>query len=309
MFAKLTIAPLIALSACATSANIPANALESIGGERDLHSSEIVRFSSDCEKWDDWDKPAEPFQINAGTYYVGTCGIAAILITGDGGHALIDSGTEVGADVVLANIRKLGFDPQDIAILLTSHEHFDHVGGMAKIQGQSDGIVISSEIGIGVMSTGVVHPDDPQFGMHDPMQPITSGIPYSIGDASNLLDSFGITPLATPGHSPGAMSWSWESCDGDHCRTIVYADSLSPVSRDDYKFSEHQDYVGDYLAGLGDLAALDCDILLTPHPSHSRMVERAATGTFEGGMNCAEYAYGTIKDLDERLQRELGGNQ
>ena len=48
-----------------------------------------------------------------------------------------------------------------------------------------------------------------------------------------------LTAMATPGHTPGALSWRWESCDGGVCRTMVYADSLTPVSRDDYRFSDH----------------------------------------------------------------------
>ena len=269
------------------------------------YSSDIVRFASECEPWDDWNKPAKPFLIHANTYYVGTCGIAAILITSDEGHVLIDTGTGEGADVALANIRALGFAPADIRVLLASHEHFDHVGGMAKMQAATGGEVIFSEIGIHVLANGTDHPDDPQFGMHPPMQRITHGMPYYYANAPELLARFGITPHLTPGHTPGAMSWSWQSCDSAGiCKTIVYADSMSPVSSDDYRFSDHPEYVAQYRAGIERLRGLKCDILLTPHPSHSKMIERAATGTFEDGMTCADYADAKVKALDERLAKE-----
>ena len=119
-----------------------------------------------------------------------------------------------------------------------------------------------------------------------------------------MLGNLKLTPIATPGHTPGALTWQWESCEGDVCKTIVYADSLSPVSRDDYKFSDHPDYLAEFRAGIARLRALDCDILLTPHPSHSDMIARAATGTFEGGVTCAEYADSKTEALDERLARE-----
>ena len=51
------------------------------------------------------------------------------------------------------------------------------------------------------------------------------------------LGNLVLTAMATPGHTPGALSWRWGSCDGGVCRTIVYADSLTPVSRDDYRFT------------------------------------------------------------------------
>ncbi len=41
-----------------------------------------------------WNSPATPRQIFGNSWYVGTCGISAILITSPQGHILIDSGTE-----------------------------------------------------------------------------------------------------------------------------------------------------------------------------------------------------------------------
>lgn len=50
-----------------------------------------------CVPWDDWDKPSPAFKVYGNTYYVGTCGISAILVVGDEGHVLIDTGIETGA--------------------------------------------------------------------------------------------------------------------------------------------------------------------------------------------------------------------
>jgi beta-lactamase superfamily II metal-dependent hydrolase len=87
-----------------------------------------------CEDWDDWDKPAPPFRIHGNSYHVGTCGITAVLITGDAGHVLIDGATEKGATTIAANIERLGFRLADVKLLLHSHEHHDHVGGIARLQ-------------------------------------------------------------------------------------------------------------------------------------------------------------------------------
>lgn len=220
-----------------------------------------------CDDWDEWEKPGPPFRIFGNTYYVGTCGIASILITTDDGHALIDSGTEAGADIVLANIRALGFDPKDVKVLLASHEHFDHVGGMAKLQRETGATVIASEAAVGVMLSGQTDPDDPQYGTLEPMEPIAEGMPYFWGDAPYRIDYFGIRPIDTPGHTSGAMSWSWEACEEDDCLTVVYADSLSAVSSDSYRFSDHKDYLGKFLKSFDSIAEARCDVLLTPHPT------------------------------------------
>ncbi len=305
MFAKFILSPLIVLAGCVPAAQIP----ESVGGERGLHSSDIVRFASECEKWDDWDKPARPFLIHADTYYVGTCGIAAILITTDDGHILIDTGTQNGADVVADNIRSLGFDLSDVRYLTHSHEHFDHVGGFAKIQALTGAVIIGNSASIPVLRSGLPGELDPQHGMHAAFTPILAP-PASAGwiklENGESVSLGGVEAFATqtPGHSPGAFSWSWESCKGDDCQSIVYADSLSPVSSDEHRFSDHPTDVALFREGLDRIAALDCDILLTPHPSHSKMIERAQTGSFIGGVSCAEYAEGKRRDLDARLARE-----
>ncbi|MGH6728946.1 MAG: MBL fold metallo-hydrolase, partial [Sphingomicrobium sp.] len=91
------------------------------------------RWAAACKDNDKWDAPAPPVRIHGNSYYVGTCGIAAILITGNAGHVLIDGGTEQGADAIAENIRRLGFNLRDVKFLLHSHEHFDHVGGTSKL--------------------------------------------------------------------------------------------------------------------------------------------------------------------------------
>src|SRR5690242_19925061 len=91
-------------------------------------------FASQCKDWDDYNKPAPPVGIFGNTYLVGTCGISSILITDPAGDILIDGGTEKDAQLIAANIRKLGFRLTDVKYILNSHEHFDHAGGIAELQ-------------------------------------------------------------------------------------------------------------------------------------------------------------------------------
>ena len=114
-------------------------------------------FAAACKDWDEWDKPAPPVRIHANTFLVGTCGISAILITGSQGHVLIDGGTEAGADLIAANIRKLGFRLGDVKIILQSHEHNDHVGGIARLQQLTGAQVYASPVAAKVLATGVAN--------------------------------------------------------------------------------------------------------------------------------------------------------
>ena len=263
-----------------------------------------TEWTKACEDWDDWDKPGPPFRIHGNSYYVGTCGIAAILIAGSDGHVLIDGGAARGADLIAANITKLGFRLSDVKLLLMSHEHFDHVGGLARLQELSGAKLLSSPAARPVMETGDSSREDPQADLHPPFDParvdgeVLSGVPVKLGNLS-------LTPLATPGHTPGALTWEWQSCETDDCRTIVYADSLSPISGEGYRFSDHGAYLDAFRSGLANLAALaPCDILLTPHPSASDLRNRLMAGNLDAPPRCAEYAEGIGRRLDERLAEE-----
>ncbi|KEO91630.1 hypothetical protein EH31_02875 [Erythrobacter longus] len=263
-------------------------------------------FVDICKPWDEWDKPAPPFEIYRDTYYVGTCGIAAILITDEEGHILIDSGTEAGADVVMANVAALGFDLKDVRYLLYSHEHFDHVGGMAKLQRATGALVVASKAAEPVLTSGEDSLADPQHGMHEPFEGVAVGRIMAAGDILELGGTT-IRAIETPGHTPGAMSWWWQECK-ERCENIVYADSLSPISRDDYRFGDHPEYVAAYRAGLVALGREDCTVLLTPHPSHSRMIRRMQEGDLienrQGTRPCARYAGQKLLDLETRLSNE-----
>jgi len=263
----------------------------------------ISAWTEVCEDWDNWDKPAPPFRIHGNTWYVGTCGIAAILITDDEGHVLFDSGTEAGALVVEANIEAAGFDVRDLLLIGYSHEHFDHVGGMAYLQERSNALFISLEPGAEAMRTGQSDPADPQHGMHDPFEPVRvdhiQDRPRGMAVGSNFPVS-----VSTPGHTLGATTWHWISCEPSGCMTIVYADSLSAVSADDYRFSDHPEYVQAFRDGIARLAGLDCDILLTPHPSASGMRDKLLAGDLTSGMDCAAYAADRLARLETRLVEE-----
>ena len=251
-----------------------------------------------------WDQPAPPVRIHGNTYLVGTCGIAAILITGREGHILIDAGTETGAEVVAANIRALGFQLKDVKYLLHSHEHLDHVGGIARLQQLTGGQLVASAAAAKVFATGANGASDPQTGMHKPFR--AARVDRVVGDGDSVrLGELLLTAIATPGHTPGALSWSWGSCDGGICRRLVYADSLSAISSNTYRFSDHPAYVAAFRAGLSRLAAVDCDILLTPHPAASNLPARmSGRAPLISTQACRDYVASAGKRLDERLARE-----
>ena len=73
------------------------------------------------------------------------------------------------------------------------------------------------------------------------------------------LGPIAITAIATPGHTMGGTSWRWKSCEGKKCQSIVFADSISAVSADDYRFSDHPALIAVFRSTFDRIAALGCD--------------------------------------------------
>jgi metallo-beta-lactamase class B len=257
-----------------------------------------------CDGRDGWSDPAPPAKIYGNTYYVGTCGISALLIAAPDGLVLIDGATAEAAPGILANIRTLGFDPWNIRYLLASHEHLDHVGGLKALQDATGAAVLARREAVATLTSGEPDAIDPQRGAIPPFAGVK--VARELKDDETLpVGGIGLTIHATPGHTPGSTSWTWRSCEARDCRTIAYVDSLSAVSADDYRFSDHPDYVAMLRATFAKVPTLPCDLLITPHPGASNLFARLAGGApLIDATGCRTYAEGAARRLDERLARE-----
>ena len=269
-------------------------------------SSSAVAFAAACSRWDNWDKPAPPFRVFGDTYHVGTCGITSLLIVGDQGHLVIDAGTEAGAEIVAANIESLGFSLSDVRYLSHTQEHFDHVGGMARLQQLTGARMVASERARSVFETGVSAIDDPQYGLHDPIAPLTVDSIIEDGAAIRLGDKR-IVATYTPGHSPGAISWRWSECESDQCLMLVLSDGLGPVSAPDYRWGDHPNYLADYRASIDWLIAVEADICLSVHPSQMRLIDRIKADALIDSTVCRSAGVAINNRLNSVLTVEQSG--
>lgn len=85
-----------------------------------------VNMADICER--PWEYAVEPFQIANGLYYVGNSWVSVYLIDSGDGLILIDTAMPQTAYLILEGIRKLGFDPKEVKLILLSHAHYDHCG-------------------------------------------------------------------------------------------------------------------------------------------------------------------------------------
>jgi len=293
---------LLLLAACSSQHNIAET------GGASTPAPLAVAAPAACSDASGWDDPATPLRVHGNTWYVGTCGIAALLVTSPEGHVLVDGATPKGGPQIIDNIRTLGFDPADVRAIVFSHEHFDHVGGLAALQAATGAPVYARAPALATLGRGASDESDPQFGELEDFAPV-SDVRLLADDGVVRAGGLELQAVATPGHSVGGTSWTWRSCDGDDCRQIVYGDSLTAVSADGFRFSDHPDALARLRQSFANVAALDCEILVTPHPSASALWARlgpdASRPLVDPGA-CRAYAAAGAARLEQRLAKEAG---
>ncbi|HEY4133337.1 MAG TPA: subclass B3 metallo-beta-lactamase [Gemmatimonadaceae bacterium] len=215
--------------------------------------------------------PDEPFQIAANLYSVGSTGVTAFLITGPEGHVLIDGGYPETAPLIIGSIAKLGFSIKDVKVLLNSHAHFDHAGGLRELQRASGAQLWISEPDAPIIESGGAS-DASSYG---PLRWVHIGrFPAPRIDHRFSIDTtIRVGPLAvsahiTAGHTPGCTSWSFVVHHGDRDRLAVDVCSLTLLPF--MKLSDPQRYPGirsDFEKSFQTLRDLPADIFLASHGS------------------------------------------
>jgi len=265
-----------------------------------------------CEYCEGWGRSREPFHIHGNTWFVGG-GLTSVLITSKDGHVLIDGGLTQTAPQIAANIAKLGFRLEDVKLIVNSHTHYDHAGGIAALQRASGAQVAASPAAKRALESGGPTEDDPQisFGPTHNNFPAVSNVRTIMNGETLRVGAITITAHFTPGHTPGGTSWTWKSCEGDTCQNMVYADSLNSVSAPGFKFSADANRVKAFEKSIDTIAGLECAILLTPHPEafdlDAKLASRARdpkSDPFFDRQACKVYAAGARERLAKRLAEE-----
>ncbi|NNC77908.1 MAG: subclass B3 metallo-beta-lactamase [Woeseiaceae bacterium] len=260
-----------------------------------------------CKSCAVWNEAQAPFHVFGNTWYVGVRGLSVLLVDTGDGLVLIDGALPQSAALINANIRSLGFQTEDVKLILVSHVHYDHVGGIAALQRMSGADILTSGKGQIPLLRGNLEKDDPQFDVSagESRFPPVANV-HVVRDRQTIeLGETRIVAHYTPGHTPGGISYTWQSCDKVRCLDIVYADSLTPISADGYFFSDGQDPAAEQLVrSARRIAELDCDIFLSNHPFRFDMEARLArqdADRFVDADACRNYAVASLAQLEKRM--------
>lgn len=222
-------------------------------------------FLDIARKFYKWDEPAEPVKIVGPIYFVGTKGLSVYLITTSEGHIVLNTGMPGSGPMIEASIRKLGFKPEEIKLLLTGHAHIDHAGGHAYLKQLSGArIALIREEKDLFESGGKL---DFHYGTSKDFEfdPVKVDQVFNDGDVIKLGD-VAITALLTNGHTKGSTTFTMNALDNGTLFRVIFPNGTSV--NPGYRLVNDPSYPGiadDFRRTYQILAEVRHDIWLMPH--------------------------------------------
>jgi metallo-beta-lactamase class B len=218
-----------------------------------------------------WNEPVAPFRVAGNVYYVGAAEVSAFLITTPKGHILLDAGFAETAPLVRDSILKLGFRLEDVKMMIISHSHYDHVGGLAQLKAWTGAQLLVHGADADQIENG--GKGDRQWGDKYSFAPVKVDRRLKDGDTVTL-GGVVLTAHWTPGHTPGCTTWAMQVNDGAKLDVVFVGSTSAP----DYKLVGNTRYptiVDDYERTFRVLKALPCDVFLGSHGSFFHLKEKA----------------------------------
>jgi metallo-beta-lactamase class B len=158
-----------------------------------------------------WPAP-EPGRAFDNLYFVGSRWVSAWALTTDAGIILIDAmdNDDEAKRFVEMGLQKLGLDPADIRIIIVTHGHGDHYGGVNYLTSKYPARVLMSAPDWDAVLGGELDFDFPNWG-----RPPKRGDSIKDGDIIRL-GSTDVKILLTPGHTLGTVSLQFNVHDRGH---------------------------------------------------------------------------------------------
>ena len=251
--------------------------IASSDGSGDGADSESVESFDWRKNFPSWYAAVEPYRIigsgKAGIYYVGTEGLGIYFIPTDAGHIVIDGGMPGEGQYVAEAIRKLGFAPKDVKILLNSHAHFDHSGGLAELKALTGAKLVASEGDRSALEGGFYLGSEDDATMNAP--PVAVDRTIADGETVELGDVT-LTAHVTPGHSRGCTTWTMPVVQGGQSYQALFFCSATVTANRLVGPPQYDGIVADYRKTFAMTRDWQPDIFLANHPEFAGLAEKRA---------------------------------
>ena len=168
---------------------------------------------------------------------------------------LIDTGAGWSVENIIGNIKKLGFDPKNLAKIILTHCHIDHIGGVPEIKKRFGSKIYIHKLDAPPLETG-----DPILTAAKWYQtsfpPTQIDVKFNFPEEILEIGEQKMVCLHTPGHTPGSICIY---LDKDGKRILFGQDLHGPL------LSEFGSNLEDYGRSTKKLLDLDADILCEGH--------------------------------------------
>lgn len=178
---------------------------------------------------EEWTRPFPAFKLIGNVYWVGTYDLSTYLVTTDAGHILINTGLAETVPEIRKGVEQLGFDFDDVEILLATHAHWDHVDGLAELKRLTGARMMMSEADAVLLEDG--GKSDFRFGndADTNFEPVV--VDRRLKDQDTIaLGGVTLTAHHHPGHTKGATSFTLtvREAGRDYRVVIVNMGSINP---------------------------------------------------------------------------------
>ncbi len=213
----------------------------------------------------------QPFRMHKNLYFIGSEAVSVHLIDTEEGLVMIDTGYPNMHDLILNNMKTLGFDPKNLCAIFHSHGHIDHFGntqefvalsGAKTYIGRPDNDIVNGKLDLSWAR---------ELGQ-EPLPFFDCDVLIEDGDTFTF-GSTTIRCIHTPGHTDGVMSFMITLDDnGDKIVAAMHGgigtNSMAAGFLEKYGLSF--DCRDKFKEGLKRLANEDVDLVLGNHPEQSQ---------------------------------------
>lgn len=152
-------------------------------------------------------------EITTHVYQITTRGVNIILIAEEE-LTLIDTGLQGSSAKIVSFIHSLGRSVEEITLIILTHNHLDHVGGLAKLRRFTAAKIAAHKADINTLENQLPYPKAVPRLLH--VSPFSALRPFfyiKLSDVDIQLEGGeilsplgGLRVIHTPGHTPGSIS-------------------------------------------------------------------------------------------------------
>jgi metallo-beta-lactamase class B len=241
---------------------------------------------------------AEPAKVYDNLYFIGGRVHSSWALTTSDGIIIIDTIYPYNSEeLIIGGLEKLGLDPADIRYVIISHAHGDHIGGAQILQER-----YGAQVVMGAADWDLVETYPNRYKGMAPTRDVVAS------DGMQLLLGDSIVSLwETPGHTPGALSYTFTVFDNGRPVSVAYSGGTAfnfVNNTPDPGIENFQIYIDSQQHIAQQAEAVDASVILSNHSEFDNAVNR---NRMLAGRGDGPHPYDVGKELVQRYFQVMEG--